>query len=80
MTCAERGRLLLQVNKKLEEVLTSKDSIIRTLQYDVAKVRLPAAQPLSSRPLPPLVLPGCTTHWTARGLRRCTPPSLPVKG
>jgi hypothetical protein len=30
--------LLLQVNKKLEEVLTSKNSIIRALQYDVAKV------------------------------------------
>jgi hypothetical protein len=28
---------LLQVNKKLEEVLTSKNSIIRALQYDVAK-------------------------------------------
>jgi len=28
----------LQVNKKLEEVLTSKNSIIRALQYDVAKV------------------------------------------
>lgn len=27
-----------QVNKKLEEVLTSKNSIIRALQYDVAKV------------------------------------------
>lgn len=30
--------MLLQVNKKLEEVLTSKNSIIRALQYDVAKV------------------------------------------
>lgn len=30
--------VLLQVNKKLEEVLTSKNSIIRALQYDVAKV------------------------------------------
>jgi hypothetical protein len=30
---------VLQVNKKLEEVLTSKNSIIRALQYDVAKVR-----------------------------------------
>jgi hypothetical protein len=29
---------VLQVNKKLEEVLTSKNSIIRALQYDVAKV------------------------------------------
>jgi hypothetical protein len=26
------------VNKKLEEVLTNKNSIIRALQYDVAKV------------------------------------------
>ncbi len=32
---------LLQVNKKLEEVLTSKNSIIRALQYDVAKVSYP---------------------------------------
>ena len=30
----------LQVNKKLEEVLASKNSIIRALQYDVAKVRV----------------------------------------
>jgi hypothetical protein len=29
-----------QVNKKLEEVLTSKNGIIRSLQYDVAKVRV----------------------------------------
>lgn len=28
----------VQVNKKLEEVLTNKNSIIRALQYDVAKV------------------------------------------
>jgi hypothetical protein len=28
----------LQVNKKLEEVLTNKNSVIRALQYDVAKV------------------------------------------
>jgi hypothetical protein len=30
---------LAQVNRKLEEVLASKNSIIRALQYDVAKVR-----------------------------------------
>ncbi|KAF6257462.1 hypothetical protein COO60DRAFT_1228613 [Scenedesmus sp. NREL 46B-D3] len=38
---ASDGRLrcnIVQVNKKLEEVLTNKNSIIRALQYDVAKV------------------------------------------
>jgi hypothetical protein len=30
--------LSAQVNKKLEEVLTNKNSIIRALQFDVAKV------------------------------------------
>ncbi len=28
----------LQVNKKLEEVLSSKNGVIRSLQYDIAKV------------------------------------------
>jgi galactitol-specific phosphotransferase system IIB component len=36
MNCA--AATSAQVNKKLEEVLTNKNSIIRALQYDVAKV------------------------------------------
>lgn len=44
MTTVLAALCLLQVNKKLEEVLTSKNSIIRALQYDVAKVRLVEAQ------------------------------------
>lgn len=34
----ERRWRVLQVNKKLEEVLDNKNSIIRALKYDIAKV------------------------------------------
>lgn len=59
---------LLQVNKKLEEVLTSKNSIIRALQYDVAKASVPAEATTSRARAPPVNLnPPCRLHcaWLA---------------
>lgn len=67
--------VLLQVNKKLEEVLTSKNSIIRALQYDVAKVTTDAHMAVAScilhtRRLHAAVMPALCWH---HHVCRCVP-------